>query len=253
MWGDKLVDFRNQPKWDIPDIVVLGVAVVGVFIDREQNPKIPIYPDEIRKAIEECVEIGAVSVHMHVRDDEGRPSASLENFHKVIDPLRTKYGNEIVVDGGCMTGESFPEAVGPVTDGLFEMSIVNPSTGLLGDNLRAMSPDTMKAQAKFFKECGVRPLIDVHDTGSIEKTREVGAAKGAGLFFNDDQFIRPSVKPFVDLHGFRTIGQGLRRYLLGPQPHIGVIAFDNVVGGCCVDDWQPFSAKCVQNPLHGGD
>ena len=171
MWGDKFVDFRNQPKWDVPDVVVLGVAVVGVFIDREQNPNIPIYPDEIRNAIEECVDLGAVSIHMHVRDDEGRPSASLENFHKVIDPLRTKYGDRIVVDGGCMTGTSFPEAVGPVTDGLFEMSIVNPSTGLLGDNLRAMSPDTMRAQAEYFRDCGVKPLIDVHDTGSIENAK----------------------------------------------------------------------------------
>ncbi|MFQ5913625.1 MAG: 3-keto-5-aminohexanoate cleavage protein [Nitrospinota bacterium] len=171
MWGDKFIDFRNQPRWDIPEVVVLGVAVVGVFIDREQNPKIPIFPDEIRSAIEDCVDIGAVSVHMHVRDDRGRPSASLENFHKVIDPLRGKYGDSIVVDGGCMTGKTFPEAVGPVTDGLFEMSIVNPSTGLLGDNLRAMSPATMKAQAAYFRECGVRPLIDVHDTGSIENAK----------------------------------------------------------------------------------
>ncbi len=170
-WGEKFIDFRNQPSWEVPESVVVGVAVVGVFIDREQNPHIPIFPHEIRAAIEECVELGAVSVHMHVRDEQGRPSCSLENFHAVIDPLRAKYGDRIVVDGGCMTGDTFIDAVGPVTDGLFEMSIVNPSTGLLGDNLRAMSPKTMQAQARYFRECGVKPLIDVHDTSSIENAK----------------------------------------------------------------------------------
>lgn len=166
-WGEKFVDFRVQQKWDIPEPVIIGVSVTGHFIDREQNPNQPMTASEIREAFLSCIPLGAVSLHVHIRDEQGRPSANLKDFHAVLDPIRARYGKQVLVDGGCMTGKTFEESVGPVTEGMFDVAIVNPTTGLLGDTLRAVPPRTIQAQAEYFQAAGVKPLIDVHDASSI--------------------------------------------------------------------------------------
>jgi 3-keto-5-aminohexanoate cleavage enzyme len=170
-FGEKFIDFRALKKWDIPEYVVVGVAPMGVFIDRDQNPHQPMTTRELVKEFSACVDLGAVCLHMHVRDDAGKATADPAVYRQVIDPLRARYGPNILVDGGTMTGKTFEEAMSPVTDGLFDLCIVNPSTGLLGDTIRAMAPPTMRRQAEYYRLCGVKPLIDVHEASSIDNAK----------------------------------------------------------------------------------
>lgn len=37
----RYINFLAIPKWDIPEPVVLSAAVVGAFIDKDQNPNQP--------------------------------------------------------------------------------------------------------------------------------------------------------------------------------------------------------------------
>lgn len=167
--GTRHIDFTELKKWNIPEEVIISVAASGVFINKDQNPNQPITPAEMVRAYEECIELGAVGVHVHARDPvTGAGVADAKIYHQIIDPLKEKYGDGIVVDGGTMAGKTFEEMMTPIVEGLFEIAIVNPSTGLLGNWLRHMHPKTMQAQAKFYQECGVKPQIDVHDASSIE-------------------------------------------------------------------------------------
>ncbi|MCS7143256.1 MAG: 3-keto-5-aminohexanoate cleavage protein [Aigarchaeota archaeon] len=167
--GTRHIDFTELKRWDIPDKIIVSVAASGVFINKDQNPNQPVTPGEMVRAYEECIDIGAVGVHVHARDPEtGRGVADAKVYHQIIDPLKAKYGDNIVVDGGTMAGRTFEEMMTPIVEGLFEIAIVNPSTGILGNWLRHMHPKTTQAQARFFQECGVKPQIDVHDGSSIE-------------------------------------------------------------------------------------
>ena len=169
--SDKFMDFRNMPRWDIPDSVVISVASSGAFIDKDQNPHQPMTADEIRQSYMDGIEAGAASIHVHVRDMQGKPTSDLRVYHSVIDPIREKYGKNVVVDGGAMAGRTFRESMGPVTEGLFDLAIVNPTTGLVGDRLRAMHPSTIQAQAEYYQSCGVKPIIDIHDGACIDNTK----------------------------------------------------------------------------------
>ena len=121
---------------------------------------------------EECIAAGAVGVHVHARDPStGRGTWDPAIYHQIVDPLKSKHGSKIVVDGGTMSGKTFEQAMTPVTEGLFEVAIVNPSTGMLGNYIRAMHPSTMQSQAKYYQECGIKPQIDVHDGSSIDNAR----------------------------------------------------------------------------------
>lgn len=166
--SDKFMDFRLLPKWDIPEMVVISAAASGTFIDKDQNPNQPMTSDEIRKAFMESIDAGAASIHVHVRDEQGKPTSDLGVYHAVLDPIRDKYGKDVVIDGGAMSGKTFRESVGPIREGLFDLAIVNPTTGLVGDRLRAMHPRSIQAYAEYFQACNVKPIIDIHDTASIE-------------------------------------------------------------------------------------
>ena len=166
-WETPGVDFRVQKPWDIAERFFVSAAVVGSFVNKDQNPKQPILPEEVREAFFAAIEAGASGIHVHVRGRDERPTARAEIYHEVLDPIIERYGDDIVIDGGTMTGRTFEECMTPVTEGLFDLCIVNPTSGLLGDRLRAMHPETMRAQAEYYQALGVRCIIDVHEASSI--------------------------------------------------------------------------------------
>jgi len=171
-FGEMVADLRTQAKWPIPETVVVSAAVVGAFIDKRQNPNHPISTEEILKESIECAEAGATSIHLHVRDPEtGRSVGDLPAYHAVVDPLKKKYGDKIVLDGCCVFGTTFEQVVAPITDGLFEVSPVNPVAGFIGDTVRYVPPKLMQASAEYFQEKGVKVQVSVHDTGSISNAK----------------------------------------------------------------------------------
>ena len=166
-WGTRGVDFRVQAPWDIQEKFFISAAVVGAFVGKDQNPKQPTLPEEVRDAFFAAIEAGAAGIHVHVRDRNEKPTDKAEIYHEVLDPIIAKYGDNVIIDGGTMTGNTFEQCMTPVTEGLFDMCIVNPTSGLLGDRLRAMRPETMQAQAEYYDALGVRNVIDVHEASSI--------------------------------------------------------------------------------------
>jgi uncharacterized protein (DUF849 family) len=62
---------------------VISVAITGSLPTKEQNPAVPIAPNEQIESTHEAFEAGAALVHIHVRDDSGRPSSDAERFAAV--------------------------------------------------------------------------------------------------------------------------------------------------------------------------
>ncbi len=161
-------DVTSIPKWDIPNRIVIGVALTGSFIDRRQNPNQPYTSREILNEAIACIEAGATWLHFHIRDEKGGNISDVEEYRKIIRPIREKYGNKVVIDGCPIFGKNFEEACAPVTEGLFEMGIVNPVCTFVGDNVRWLPPATIRAQCEYFQALGKKVRVSVHDTASID-------------------------------------------------------------------------------------
>ena len=161
-------DVAAIPQWDIPKKVILGVAVTGSFIDKRQNPNQPYTHDEILDQAISCVKAGATYLHFHVRDEEGRNIGDVNEYKKVIQPLRKKYGKKVFIDGCPLFGKDFEEANAPVTEGLFEIGIVNPVCTFVSENVRWLPPPTIRAQCEYFQALGRKIMVSVHDTASID-------------------------------------------------------------------------------------
>jgi len=165
---DVYCDVASIPRWDIPEKIILGVAVTGSFIDKRQNPDQPYTAEEVLREAEECISAGATYLHFHVRDKEGRNIGDVESYNKIVQPLRRKYGDKLLIDGCPLFGKDFEEANAPVTEDLFEVGIVNPVCTFVSDNIRYLPPPTIKAQCEYFQALGKKVMLSVHDTASID-------------------------------------------------------------------------------------
>jgi len=59
---------------------IITVAITGSQPTKAQTPAVPITPAEQIESTQAAFEAGAALVHIHVRDDEGRPSSDADRF-----------------------------------------------------------------------------------------------------------------------------------------------------------------------------
>lgn len=67
---------------------VITVAITGSQPTKAQNPAVPVTPAEQIESTHAAFEAGASLVHIHVRDDQGRPSSDPDRFAAVQEGVR---------------------------------------------------------------------------------------------------------------------------------------------------------------------
>ena len=73
------------------------------------NPALPHTPQEIAGDVVECARAGASVVHLHVREEDGRPSARVELFRETIALIRRHADLITMVSTGGALGMPFDE------------------------------------------------------------------------------------------------------------------------------------------------
>jgi 3-keto-5-aminohexanoate cleavage enzyme len=77
--------------------LVVMVAPNGARRTKADHPNLPITPAEIACEAELCCAAGASVLHVHVRDHDGRHSLDPELYRAVIDAVRQRLGERMVV------------------------------------------------------------------------------------------------------------------------------------------------------------
>ena len=162
-----------QPEWTIPDKLIVSTAITGAFFSRKANPAQPITTADILEQARACAAAGASTVHIHVRDDDGYNTLSLERFRSVIDPLRDEFP-ELAVDGCLVTaleGE-WEEMKQVLAAGILDAVPVNPTAVYVGDALFVKPIPVLLEKVRLIEECGAKPLITVYtdaDVGNADR------------------------------------------------------------------------------------
>lgn len=162
------VDAPIQTPWEIPDKMIVSVAITGAFFLPEANPAQPITPPQILAQARECAAAGASTIHIHVRDDAGYNTLSLDRFAEVINPLRDEFDN-IAVDGCLVTAlDGEWEEMKRVLDAkLLDAIPVNTTAVYTGDALFAKPVPLMIEKTRLVQESGSKVLIAVYSDGDI--------------------------------------------------------------------------------------
>ncbi len=160
--------------------VVITCALTGVAADRRQCPGIPYTPEEIAQEARRAYEAGASVVHIHAREDDGKPSHRVEVYREIMERTRAK----------CPVILNFSTgAVGiPAEQRVAHIRELRPEIGAL--NMGSMNYAKYSATRKEFvfdfvfanpfkdillfletmKKGGVKPELECFDTGHIRNS-----------------------------------------------------------------------------------
>jgi 3-keto-5-aminohexanoate cleavage enzyme len=148
--------------------VIITCAITGAETTRERQPNLPITPQEQALASEEAVKAGASIIHLHVREDDGKPSQRVERFEESIRAIRARVPDVIIqISTGGAVGESIENRAQPLTLKP-EMASLNLGTMNFGDDVFYNHPKDIVGLAERMYQLGVVPELEIYETGMLE-------------------------------------------------------------------------------------
>jgi 3-keto-5-aminohexanoate cleavage enzyme len=147
--------------------VVIVVAPTGAEVTREHNPAVPYTPAEIAADVLACREAGAAVAHLHVREDDGTPSASADLFRQAVDGIRAACDIITMVSTGGAMGMTIEER----STGLEarpDMSGIETGSLNFGRDLFPTLPHETEGIAARAAELGIPLEVEAFEIGHID-------------------------------------------------------------------------------------
>ena len=175
--------------------VFITCAVTGSGDSVGKSDKVPVTPKQIADDAIAAAKAGAAIAHCHVRDPEtGAPARDVNLYREVVGRIR-EADTDVVINltagmgGDLIIGsaeEPLPlhpssDMVGASvrTEHVRELTpeICTLDCGTMnfsnGDYIMANTPSTLRAMASQMKDAGVRPEIEVFDTGHLVLAKQL--------------------------------------------------------------------------------
>ena len=168
------------------DKVFITCAITGNLTLPEQTPFLPITPEEIADSALGAAEMGAAIVHLHVREPgSGKPSMEIASYQDVVARIRDR-NTDVILNittgpgGRFVPSDEDPKIFGPGTTLLApekrvehiallrpEICTLDLNTMNSGGQVVINTPTNVRRMAKVIHEAGVRPEIELFDSGDI--------------------------------------------------------------------------------------
>lgn len=147
--------------------LIITVALTGNVPTREMNPHVPITADEIAANVRQCADAGASLFHVHARDENQRPTLDLDVFRENVRAIK-KAAPEVILQlsTGARAGRDWEARCAPVRL-LPEMASFTTGSNNLPGIVYENSPQFIAHLAEVFRDTGVKPEIEVFETGMI--------------------------------------------------------------------------------------
>ncbi|MDA3627034.1 3-keto-5-aminohexanoate cleavage protein [Saccharopolyspora oryzae] len=168
--------------------VIVTAALTGAGDTTGKSEFVPVTPEQIAKDAVAAAEAGAAVVHIHVRNVEtGQGSRDVALYREVVERIK-ETGIDVVINlTAGMGGDLFISPDDPLkpvegtdlVNGLERLphveellpDICTLDCGSLnfgdGSQLYISTPDMMRAGAKRIQELGVKPELEIFDTGNL--------------------------------------------------------------------------------------
>jgi uncharacterized protein (DUF849 family) len=172
-------------------------AVTGAGDTTARSDRVPVTPEQIAESALQAARAGAAVVHIHVRDPAtGQGSRDVELYRRVVEIIRgadvdavinltAGMGGDLVLGGpdaplpldqvatdlaGAAERLAHVEALRPEICTL-DCGTMNFAAG--GDYVMANTPEMLRAMARRIQALGVRPELEVFDTGQLVMVKDL--------------------------------------------------------------------------------
>ena len=162
------------------DKLIITAALTGAEVTREQQPALPITPDEIARAAEECAAAGASIVHVRARRPDGTPTQDKAVYAEIIDRIRARCDVIVQVSTGGAVGMTAAERLAPV-ELRPEMATLSMGSVNFGEDVFLNLPGDMEHFLHTMQELRVKPEFEIFDAGmlhSLQRWRKKGIVAG---------------------------------------------------------------------------
>src|SRR5260370_22310658 len=148
--------------------VMITAAMVGAEVTRDQQPNLPISPQEIIAAAVECYEAGASIIHIHVRDAEGNATQDAGIFREVVAGIRARCDVITQVSTGGAVWMSADERLQSI-ECRPDMATLTTGTVNFGDGVFMNNRGLVETFARRLRDYGIVPEIEIFDAGMLDE------------------------------------------------------------------------------------
>jgi 3-keto-5-aminohexanoate cleavage enzyme len=166
--------------------LIIKLAPTGMIPTKNETPHVPITPKEIAEDTYKAYKLGASIVHVHARDEDGRPTYRKDVFLEIFREIKVKCPDIII----CATtsGRVHPQVEHrtEVLDLVPEMASLAAGSFNFPKYPSVNSLETIKKLATIMKNRHILPEIEIFEPGFINTSAYL-AKKGylrAPLHFN---------------------------------------------------------------------
>jgi uncharacterized protein (DUF849 family) len=177
--------------------VFITCAVTGAGDTVARSDKVPVAPRQIAEAAVEAARAGAAIAHIHVRDPRtGKGSRDPALYAEVVERVRAA-GTDVVLNltagmggdlvlGGAETPLPLDDAgtdlagaaqrvrhVEQLLPEICTLDCGSMNFAAGGDYVMLNTPDTLRAMARHVQRMGVRPELEVFDTGHLVMVKQL--------------------------------------------------------------------------------
>jgi uncharacterized protein (DUF849 family) len=172
--------------------VIITAAITGAIHTPTMSPHLPIAPEDIARQAIDAARAGAASVHLHARNPEdGRPSADLDLFRGIVEPIRaasdvilcltTGGGRGMTIDQRAAVVPEFKPELASFNMGSINFSL-HPVAGKYDDwkfewepmyleasrdNIFSNTFADMERLSGIMRAHGTKPEMEIYDVGHL--------------------------------------------------------------------------------------
>jgi 3-keto-5-aminohexanoate cleavage enzyme len=142
---------------------IITASLTGPAALKKDTPAMPGTPAEIAEAAKGAYEAGASVIHIHLRDNDSF-TCDLDVARRTVELVREKCGGIVQLSTGG--GMAYEERM-KIVEAKPAMATLNPASMTMGDNEFLNPPKLMYKLAERMLELGIKPEIEIYDTGHI--------------------------------------------------------------------------------------
>ncbi len=146
---------------------IITCAITGPIATKADNPGLPTTPEEIAEAARGAYEAGAAVVHVHIRDENGLPTADLETARRTVALIEERCDALVQLSTGVGLDVPFEQRE-QLVEARPRMASLNPCSMSFGSGEFRNPPDGVRRLAARMQELGVKPELEIYDTGHLD-------------------------------------------------------------------------------------
>jgi uncharacterized protein (DUF849 family) len=166
----------HRPRRSSP-ATMITVAPTGAESDKAAVPALPVTLDELVTTAKECQVAGAAVIHVHIRDDQARPTLDLARLTDTVQALREATDLIVQLSTGGAVADGFSSRLA-VLDAAPDACSLTCGTVNFGDEVFLNPWPFIRDLYEKTQQVGVVPEFELFDLGHVATLHRLLAELG---------------------------------------------------------------------------